>query len=70
VVFIFSGDIRWLPGLLLAVGQGIGAFIGARYILFLPRANLIIRWLLIIILSVSSVVLLRLHLIIWQMFGN
>lgn len=70
VVFVLSGDINWLPGLLLALGQGIGAFIGARYILFLPRANLIIRWLLIAILSVSSVVLLKLHLLIWQMFGN
>ncbi len=69
-VFIYSGDIEWVPGLLLALGQGIGAFIGARYILFMPRANLIIRWLLIIILSTSSVFLLRIHLIIMQLFGN
>lgn len=70
VVFILSGEIRWVPGLLLAAGQAIGAFIGARYILFLPKANLIIKWLLIAILSTSSVVLLRLHLLIGQLFGN
>lgn len=68
VVFIYSGHIVWIPGLLLALGQGIGAFIGARYILFMPKANLIIRWLLIGILSISSVVLLKLPEIIAQLF--
>ena len=58
-VFLYSGQMKWLPGITLAVGQSIGAIIGARYILFLPKANLYVRWLLIVILSVSSVVLLR-----------
>jgi uncharacterized membrane protein YfcA len=69
-VFILSGEIRWIPGMLLAAGQAVGAFIGARYILFLPKANLIIKWLLIAILSTSSVVLLQLHQLIGQFFGN
>ncbi len=68
VVFLFSNDIHWVPGLMLALGQGLGAFIGARYILFLPKANLIIRWLLIVILSVSSLVLLDIHQYIIQIF--
>ncbi len=58
-VFLYAGAMQWLPGITLAVGQSIGAVIGARYILFLPKANLYVRWLLIAILSVSSVVLLR-----------
>lgn len=58
VVFLFSDKIVWLPGLLLAAGQGVGAFIGARYILMMPLANRIIQWLLVAILSISSVVLL------------
>lgn len=70
IVFIASGEISWVPGLLLAAGQAIGAFIGARYILFLPRANLIIRWLLIAILSVSSVILLGIPELILQLFGT
>ena len=70
LVFIYSGDIVWLPGLLLAFGQGIGAFIGARYILFMKRANLIIRWLLIAILTTSSISLLRIPQRIVELFGN
>ncbi len=60
VVFVWSGDVEWLPGLLLAIGQGLGAWIGARYILFLPKANTIVRYTLIVILSVSSISLLGL----------
>ncbi len=70
LVFVYSGDIDWLSGLMLAIGQSIGAFIGARYILFMPKANLIIRWLLIIILSISAVVLLQLHVLLGQLFGT
>ncbi len=68
IVFVFSSEIKWIPGVMLAIGQGVGAFIGARYILFLPKANLIIRWLLIVILSVSSVVLLEIPQYIIQIF--
>lgn len=68
IVFLFSGDIVWLPGAILAIGQGVGAFIGARYILFLPMANTIIRWLLIAILSISSVILLEVPELVLQMF--
>ncbi len=58
VVFASTGDMVWLPGLVLAAGQGVGALIGARYILFLPKANAIVKILLIVILSVSSLSLL------------
>ncbi len=58
-IFWYSGDMRWEPGLTLAAGQALGAVIGARYILYLPDANKYVRWLLIIILIVSSVTLLR-----------
>lgn len=60
-IFVLSGDLEWLPGILLAVGQGIGALIGARYILFLPKANTIVRYTLITILSISSFTLLGMY---------
>ncbi len=66
IIFLFNSEIEWAQGLTLALGQGIGGFIGARYILFLPKANLIIRWVLIIILSVSSLVLLEIPQYIGQ----
>lgn len=60
IVFLISGNLEWIPGLALAAGQGIGAVIGARYILFLPKANTIVRYTLIVILSISSFTLLGL----------
>lgn len=62
VVFAINGEMVWLPGILLALGQGLGAYIGARYILFMPKANTIVRYTLVLILSVSSFVLLG----IWE----
>jgi uncharacterized membrane protein YfcA len=66
-VFLWSGDFVWLPGLVLAAGQGLGGWLGARYILALPKANVYVRWLLVVILSVSSLRLLGLFdlLISW-----
>ena len=59
IVFLINSEIQWVEGITLAIGQGIGGYIGARHILFLPKANLIIKWLLIVILTVSSIVLLE-----------
>lgn len=67
-VFLYTGGMKWLPGITLAVGQAIGAVIGARYILFLPKANLYVRWVLIVILTVSSIVLLRIPDLVMAMF--
>lgn len=60
LVFLGEGDIRWAPGLALAGGQVAGAFLAARYVLYWPRANLIVRYLLIAILSLSAAHLLGL----------
>lgn len=68
-VFLYTGGMKWLPGVTLAVGQAIGAVIGARYILFLPKANLYVRWVLIVILTVSSIVLLRIPDLVMGMFS-
>jgi uncharacterized membrane protein YfcA len=60
IIFVSNGQIEWIPGIMLAIGQTLGAWIGARYILFLPKANTIVRYTLIVILSVSSLSLLGL----------
>ncbi len=67
-VFLYSGDMAWLPGIALAIGQTIGAIVGARYILFLPKANLYVKWLLIVILTVSSAKLLGIIDIVLSLF--
>jgi len=53
VIFLLSGDIQWVPGLILAVGMAVGAWIGAKYVLFHPRANTIIRYTLIAIILIA-----------------
>ncbi len=68
VVFVWNGHLEWVPGLLLAIGQGLGAWIGARYILFLPKANTIVRYTLIVILIISSVSLLGIVDVIRSLF--
>lgn len=47
LVYLYSGDIAWLPGITLAAGAGAGAWFGARYVLFHPKARGYIRYLLI-----------------------
>lgn len=57
-VFVLSGDIQWRSGLALAAGQGLGAWWAARYVLYSPLANVLVKWLLVVILSLSSLTLL------------
>lgn len=68
-VFWLNGDMRWEPGIVIALGQGVGAVIGARYILYMPKANKYVRWLLIVILFISATVLLGVPEIIRNFLG-
>lgn len=70
IVFFLSGDMEWMPGLALAAGQAIGAIFGARYVLFMPKANTYVRWLLIVILSISAIVMLELPALVISLLSN
>lgn len=59
VIFAMSGDMLLWPGLSLAIGTTLGARLAARYILFMPRAHIYVRRLLIVILAVSALFLLQ-----------
>jgi len=53
-VFIFSSvQINWGIGLLMAVGQSIGAWAAARFAVTVPNANTYVRWLLIVVVVYS-----------------
>lgn len=52
-VFAFSSTIDWKAGITVAVGQVLGAYIGARYILYHPKAFIWTKWVLIIALVFS-----------------
>lgn len=47
IIYLLSGDIVWLPGIALAIGASIGAWFGTRYVLYHPKANQYIRYILI-----------------------
>jgi uncharacterized membrane protein YfcA len=56
VVFVVNDQVRWDLGLQLAAGQAVGAWVAAR--LAVKRGAAFVRWVLIVILVVSSAALL------------
>ncbi|HOB99575.1 MAG TPA: sulfite exporter TauE/SafE family protein [Verrucomicrobiota bacterium] len=67
VVFIINGQVAWLPGLVLAVGNMLGAWVAAR--LAVRRGATFVRWILIAVIVVSAVVLLDLLAAVRGLFG-
>lgn len=59
IVFAAGSQIHWGIGLLMAAGQSVGAWAAARFAARAKKANLYIRWLLIVVIVAS----------IWKMFG-
>lgn len=52
-IFLWKGNIEWMHGIVLASGAMVGARIGARYVLYHPKANEWIRYVLIGIIIVA-----------------
>ena len=55
-VFVVNGQVRWELGLLLGVGNAVGAWSAAR--LALRRGAAFVRWVLIVVLLAASIALL------------
>ena len=62
-VFIFSGQIDWILGSIMAAAQSIGAWVAAHFANNHPKANLWVRRMLIAVILVSVVQLL--HIVEW-----
>ncbi len=60
LIFVWSGDVAWVPGLLLAVGQAFGGWLAARFALEHPQAKIWIRRLLIVMILAVIVKLFEL----------
>ncbi|SFR13673.1 TSUP family transporter [Desulfoscipio geothermicus] len=56
IVFIVSGKVHWVPGLTLAVGNGIGAYLGSNFAV--ARGDKWIRVILVITVLVMAAKLL------------
>lgn len=58
IVFIVNGQVEWLPGLVLAAGNMLGAWVAAH--LAVEKGAKFVRWILIAVILVSAVILLGL----------
>ena len=54
-IFIFSGQIEWIAGLVLSFAQMIGAFWSAKFAIGHPKANYWIRGILITIIIIAII---------------
>ena len=56
VVFVVNDQVMWLPGLVLAAGNMLGAWVAAR--MAVEKGAGFVRWILIAVITVSAVILL------------
>jgi uncharacterized membrane protein YfcA len=64
-IYIYYDEIAWEIGLVVMVAQSAGAWFAARFLGKSPKANMVVRYLLIGILAVSGVIMLV--KLIWAM---
>ncbi len=65
-VFVLNGQVAWLPGLVLALGNMIGAWMGAR--IALRKGAAFVRWVLVAVIVVSASSLLGLSDLVISLF--
>ncbi len=53
MIFIINKEVVWSVGLLLAFGQSIGAYVAAKFASVNPKANIYVRYLLIVMVLVA-----------------
>jgi uncharacterized membrane protein YfcA len=52
LVFVANGQVHWALGLLLAAGQGVGAWVAAR--IAVQRGARFLRWVVVVIVGLSA----------------
>jgi uncharacterized membrane protein YfcA len=65
-VFVLNDQVEWLPGLVLAAGNMLGAWVAAR--MAVEKGAGFVRWTLIAVIVVSAIVLLGVSDFVAQMF--
>lgn len=61
ILFASAGKIDWGVGAALALGQGLGAFVTAKIATNYPKANVLVRYLLITVILVAIVRMFKLY---------
>ncbi len=65
-VFMFNGQVQWGIGLILAIGNMLGAWVASR--MAVKRGAVFVRWLLIVVVAVSAAMLLGVSDLITRLF--
>lgn len=60
-IFALENKINWQIGIVLAMGQGLGAYIAAKFATTYPKSNGFVRYLLIVMLIVAIVQMFELY---------
>lgn len=60
-VFAYNDKIAWQLGGILAIGEGIGAYVAARVATTYPKANSVVRYLLISVLVLAIIQMFELY---------
>jgi uncharacterized membrane protein YfcA len=68
VVFVINGQVVWAIGLILGVGNMLGAWVAAR--MAVERGATFVRWVLIAVVAVSGAKLLGVFDLIGRLFQN
>jgi len=65
IVFVAHGQVSWIPGLVLAIGNMLGAWVAAR--VAVEKGAKLVRWILIAVIAVSATILLGLSDLVMQL---
>ena len=60
-IFALENKINWQIGIVLATGQGLGAYIAAKFATTYPKSNGFVRYLLIVMLIVAIIQMFELY---------
>jgi uncharacterized membrane protein YfcA len=61
LIYVFNQQVDWQPAIVLATGQGIGAWLATSFALENKKANLWVRYLLLIMVSLAIIKLFELY---------
>ncbi len=67
IIFILNDQVIWLIGLILGIGNMLGAFVAVK--LSIKKGNPFIRWVLILVVAGSAVKMIGLHTYIINLFN-
>lgn len=70
VIYIYQGQVNWEYGLALAAGQGLGAWLAAKFAINHPKANIWIHRLLVVMVLVAIFMLLEVDKLIMGLISG